>query len=50
MNDLIISLKRPAILCCMLVVSACTDQNTHNASYESADWEKIDDFESEAYA
>jgi len=48
MNDLIISIKQIALLCCMIVLSACTSQNTHDTSHESADWTKIDDFESEA--
>ncbi|WP_371397588.1 hypothetical protein [Fretibacter rubidus] len=50
-NSLMISTKRLALLCCILAVSACTHQNTHNTSYETpdfADWEKIDDFESKS--
>jgi len=48
MNDLIISTKRLALLCCILLVSACAYQNTYNTSNESTNWEKIDDFESDA--
>jgi len=48
MNDLIILPKRLALLCCMLAVSACSPQNTHNASHDSTNWEIIDDFESDA--
>jgi len=48
MNDLIILPKRLALLCCMIVVSACSPQNTHNASHDSTNWKIIDDFESDA--
>jgi len=48
MNNQILSIKLIALLCCVLVVSACTHQNTLNISPVSGDWEKIDDFESEA--
>jgi len=48
MTDFIISAKRLALLGWILVVSACAHQNTNDASYEAADWKKIDDFESHA--